>query len=56
MRRSTKPGRTRSPQRQLDDEVDEILAKISTSGPDSLTDHERRILQSASERYKRKHG
>jgi hypothetical protein len=35
--------------------VDEILAKISVSGPDSLSEHERRVLQRASERYKRKH-
>ena len=55
-RRASAASRPRSPQRQLDDEVDEILAKISTSGPDSLTDHERRVLERASERYKRKHG
>ncbi len=53
--RPATPGRSRSPQRQMEDEVDEILAKISVSGPDSLSEHERRVLQRASERYKRKH-
>jgi membrane associated rhomboid family serine protease len=50
------PARRRSPERQMEDEVDAILAKISVSGEASLTDQERRTLQKASERYKRKHG
>ncbi len=49
-------NRQRSAQRQLDDEVDAILAKISESGETSLTDQQRRILKQASERYKRKRG
>ena len=55
-RRPAGPARRRSPERQLEDEVDRILAKISADGEASLTDHERRTLQRASERYKRKHG
>jgi hypothetical protein len=54
-RRPAGPTRRRSPERQLEEEVDQILAKISASGEDSLTDQERRTLQRASERYKRKH-
>jgi hypothetical protein len=45
----------RSAERQLDDDVDDILRKISESGEASLSEHERRILARASERYKRKH-
>jgi len=37
----------------LDDAVDRILAKISRQGMDSLTDRERRILKSASERRRK---
>jgi membrane associated rhomboid family serine protease len=42
----------RSPDRTLDQQVDEVLRKISESGEASLTDRERRLLASASERYK----
>ncbi len=38
----------------LEERVDEILAKITAQGESSLTDAERRILTEASERYKRK--
>ncbi len=37
---------------QLDQTVDEILAKISRSGEESLTNKERKILKKASEKYK----
>ncbi len=45
----------RTEEQQQDREVDDILRKIAESGEDSLTDHERRTLQRAAERYKRKH-
>ena len=45
----------RSAEQQQDQQVDEILQKIAESGESSLTDQERRTLQRASERYKRKH-
>ena len=38
----------------LKDRVDEILAKISTQGEESLTERERRILRQASEQLKKK--
>jgi membrane associated rhomboid family serine protease len=44
----------RSAEHQQDQDVDNILRKIAESGEASLTDHERRTLQRASERYKRK--
>ena len=36
----------------LNDQVDEVLRKISREGTESLTDQERDILQSASQQYK----
>jgi hypothetical protein len=44
---------------QLDDQslrrrVDDILAKISTSGEGSLTKEERRVLEDASRRYQQR--
>ena len=45
----------RSAEAQQDQQVDDILRKIAESGEPSLTDQERRILQRAAERYKRKH-
>jgi len=44
----------RSEQERQDQQVDDILRKIAESGETSLTDQERRALQRASERYKRK--
>jgi Uncharacterized membrane protein (homolog of Drosophila rhomboid) len=54
-RRETIAPIRRSAQQQQDQDVDEILRKIADSGEASLTDQERRVLQRASERYKRKH-
>ena len=54
-RRSPSPIR-RSAERQMEDEVDDILRKLHESGEASLTDQERRTLARASERYKRKQG
>ncbi|HEX5102512.1 MAG TPA: rhomboid family intramembrane serine protease, partial [Pirellulaceae bacterium] len=51
--RETIPIR-RSPQRELEDETDKVLKKIHESGESSLTDAERRTLQRASERAKRR--
>ncbi len=45
----------RSEEHKQDQEVDDILRKIAESGEAALTDHERRTLQRAAERYKRKH-
>jgi membrane associated rhomboid family serine protease len=45
----------RSAEQQQDQQVDEILRKIADSGEASLSDQERRTLQRASERYRRKH-
>jgi membrane associated rhomboid family serine protease len=42
----------RPSERTLDQQVDDVLRKISESGEASLTDRERRLLASASERYK----
>jgi membrane associated rhomboid family serine protease len=53
-RESIAPVR-RSAEAQQDQQVDDILRKIAESGEASLTDQERRTLQRASERYKRKH-
>lgn len=39
---------------EFDAEVDRILKKIQEQGQDSLTDHERRLLQKASQEYQRK--
>jgi membrane associated rhomboid family serine protease len=52
-RRAAPPVR-RAPEEQFDAEVDEVLKKISESGRESLTPHERRILDLASQRYKRR--
>lgn len=43
-----------SPMDSLDHEVDRILAKISIEGETALTDHERRVLQQASVRYRKR--
>jgi hypothetical protein len=61
---SSRSGETRRPltltphrqaqQEQEDLQVDEILAKISTEGEESLTKREREILLTASHRYKSK--
>lgn len=39
---------------QLETQVDQVLAKISRAGRDSLTDQEKQLLQTASERYRRR--
>lgn len=54
-RRETIAPIRRSEQERQDQDVDDILRKIAESGEASLTDGERRTLQRASERYKRKH-
>ncbi|MCI0359400.1 MAG: rhomboid family intramembrane serine protease [Planctomycetaceae bacterium] len=54
-RRQTIAPIRRSAEQQQDQDVDEILRKIADSGEASLTDQERRTLQRAAERYKRKH-
>ena len=41
---------------QLDDRLDEVLAKIATEGPASLTDDEKRILEAASQRARNRRG
>jgi len=43
------------PERNLMEEVDAILDKIGKYGLDSLTDHERRVLQEVREKLKRRH-
>lgn len=43
-----------SDERRLNQRVDEILAKISLEGEQSLTKEERRVLQDASRRYQRR--
>jgi hypothetical protein len=43
-------------ERSLEDQVDRLLEKIASQGIESLTDNERRTLERASERYKRKRG
>jgi membrane associated rhomboid family serine protease len=45
----------RTEEHKQDQEVDDILRKVAESGEASLTDQERRTLQRAAERYKRKH-
>jgi membrane associated rhomboid family serine protease len=39
---------------QFDSQVDQVLAKISRAGSESLTDQERQLLQNASERYRQR--
>ena len=41
-------------EQQFETDVDRILEKISTLGAESLTPQERRILELASQRYKRR--
>lgn len=48
------PPAERAMPADIDQQVDEILAKISAQGEASLTDSEREILKDASRRYKRR--
>lgn len=41
--------------RPLEDKVDEVLAKISVSGENSLSDEERELLRQAAQQYKQRH-
>jgi hypothetical protein len=43
-------GQTQVTQEQLDERLDEVLAKIAREGRDSLNDDERSILEEASRR------
>lgn len=45
--------RADAPHQDLDQQVDDILRKVSAEGEAALTDEERRVLLTASQRYKR---